>query len=265
MVRRSSSSASGFMTELKERILSEARALEAPGERTPTGIKGFDELVRGGLLRGSTYLLSGVSGAGKSIFCLEFLYRGAAEYDEPGLYISLEEHLDSILRNARNFRWNIRSLIDRYMLVLLDLSVVAIGDKALSLNPDVFTLDGLYTTMETVIKECGIKRVVLDPISVLFLQYGNVGVVRRELNVISGMLKRHGCTSIFVTETEYGKPSITRFGVEEFMADGVFILYWEPEGDKRSRYIEIYKMRGSSHYEGRKRFSITENGIVILY
>ncbi|MBS7287978.1 MAG: AAA family ATPase [Candidatus Freyarchaeota archaeon] len=264
MARRSSSS-SGFMAELKERIISEARVLESPGERTPTGIRGFDELVRGGLFRGATYLLSGVSGAGKSIFCLEFLYRGAAEYGEPGLYVSLEEHLDSILRNARNFRWDMKSLIDRQMLVLLDLSAVAVGERALSLNPDMFALDGLYTTIETAVKEGGIKRVVLDPISVLFLQYGNVGVVRRELNVISGMLKRHGCTSIFVTETEHGKPSITRFGVEEFMADGVFILYWEPEGEKRSRYIEIYKMRGSSHYEGKKRFSVTDNGIVILY
>ncbi|MEM1658490.1 MAG: ATPase domain-containing protein [Candidatus Jordarchaeales archaeon] len=258
-------SSSGFMAELKERIIREARVLESPGERTPTGIRGFDELVRGGLFRGSTYLLSGVSGAGKSIFCLEFLYRGAAEYGEPGLYVSLEEHLDSILRNARNFRWNLKDLIERQMLVLLDLSAIAIGDKALSLNPDMFTLDGLYSTMETAVRECSIKRVVLDPISVLFLQYGNIGVVRRELNVISRMLKRYGCTSIFVTEAEYGKPGITRFGVEEFMADGVFILYWEPEGDKRSRYIEIYKMRGSPHYEGKKRFSITENGIVILY
>ncbi|MEM2047237.1 MAG: ATPase domain-containing protein [Candidatus Jordarchaeales archaeon] len=264
MARRSRSS-SGFMAELKERIISEARVIESPGERTPTGIRGFDELVRGGLFKGATYLLSGVSGAGKSIFCLEFLYHGAAEFDEPGLYVSLEEHLDSILRNARNFKWNLKSLIDRQMLVLLDLSVVAVGEKALSLNTDVFALDGLYATMESVVKEGGIKRVVLDPISVLFLQYGNVGVVRRELNVISGMLKRHGCTSIFVTETEYGKPSITRFGVEEFMADGVFLLYWEPEGDKRSRYIEIYKMRGSPHYEGKKRFSITDSGIVILY
>lgn len=262
---RKSRSSSGFMAELKERIISESRVLESPGERTPTGIQGFDELVRGGLFKGATYLLTGVSGAGKSIFCLEFLYRGAEEFGEPGLYVSLEEHLDSILRNARNFKWNLKSLIDRQMLVLLDLSVVAVGEKALSLNPDAFTLDGLYATMETVVKEGGVKRVVLDPISVLFLQYGNVGVVRRELNVISSMLKRYGCTSIFVTETEYGKPGITRFGVEEFMADGVFLLYWEPEGDKRSRYIEIYKMRGSSHYEGKKRFSITDNGIVILY
>ncbi len=264
MVKRGKSS-SGFMAELKERIIAEARALEAPGERMLTGIRGFDELVRGGLFRGATYLLSGVSGAGKSIFCLEFLYRGATEYGEPGLYVSLEEHLDSILRNARNFRWNLKSLIDQQMLILLDLSVVAVGEKAMSLNTDAFTLDGLYATIETVVREGGIKRVVLDPVSVLFLQYGNVGVVRRELNVISGMLKRHGCTSIFVTETEYGKPSITRFGVEEFMADGVFLLYWEPEGDKRSRYIEIYKMRGSPHYEGKKRLAITDNGIVILY
>jgi len=262
---RSKEGDSGFLTELKQRIKIEEELVEAVKGRVPTGIKGFDELVRGGLFRGGTYLVSGVSGAGKSIFCLEFLYRGASEFDEPGLYISLEEHLDSLLRNAKNFNWSIDELVDQHKLILLDLSVVAVGEKSLSLNPDVFALDGLYATIEAIVKEGGVKRVVLDPISVLFLQYGNPGVVRRELNIISSMLKRYRCTSLFVTETEYGKPGITRFGVEEFLADGVFILYWEPEGDKRSRYIEVYKMRGSPHYEGKKRFSISEDGISILF
>ncbi|MEM2145791.1 MAG: ATPase domain-containing protein, partial [Candidatus Jordarchaeaceae archaeon] len=70
------------------------------GERIPTGIKGFDELIQGGLIKGETYIISGVSGAGKSIFSMEFLYRGASQFDEPGLYVTFEETRQSLLRNG---------------------------------------------------------------------------------------------------------------------------------------------------------------------
>ncbi|MEM2145790.1 MAG: ATPase domain-containing protein, partial [Candidatus Jordarchaeaceae archaeon] len=98
--------------------------------------------------------------------------------------------------------------------MIVDFTLVTVGDKALSLNPEAFNLDGLYVTLETAVKELKIKRVVLDPVSILFLQYPNIGVIRRELNIISSMLRRNNCTSLFVTETGNEPNRITRFGVE---------------------------------------------------
>jgi circadian clock protein KaiC len=233
--------------------------------RTPTGIKGFDEMIQGGLLRGETYMVSGVSGAGKSIFSLEYLYRGASQYNEPGLYVTFEETMQSLLRNGKNFGWDLFKLFEDKRLLIVDFALVTMGDKALSLNPEAFNLDGLYVTLEAAVTELGIKRVVLDPISVLFLQYPNIGVIRRELDIISSMLRRKNCTSIFVTETGNEPGKISRFGVEEYLTNGVIVLYWEAENDKRSRYIEVFKMRGTAHYMGRRRFSITNDGISVIY
>lgn len=235
------------------------------GERTPTGIKGFDEMVQGGLLRGETYIVTGISGAGKSIFSLEFLYRGASQFDEPGLYVTFEETMQSLLRNGKNFGWDLSELIRQKKLLIADFTLMTVGDRALSLNPEAFNLDGLYVTLEAAVRELGIKRVVLDSVSVLFLQYPNSGVIRRELNIISSMLRKNKCTSIFVTETGNDPSAITRFGVEEYLANGVIVLYWEAEGDKRNRYIEVFKMRGTAHYMGRRRLSITNDGISVIY
>jgi len=149
--------------------------------------------------------------------------------------------------------------------MIADFTMMTVGERALSLNPESFNLDGLYVTLETAVTELGIKRVVLDPVSVLFLQYPNIGVIRRELNIISSMLRRNGCTSLFVTETGNDPNRITRFGVEEYLANGVIVLYWEAENDKRSRYIEVFKMRGTAHYAGRRRISITGDGISVIY
>ncbi|MEM4327060.1 MAG: ATPase domain-containing protein, partial [Candidatus Diapherotrites archaeon] len=79
-------------------------------ERTKTGIKGFDELINGGFPRGSTILLSGGPGTGKTIFGLTYLYVGAKEYNEAGLYITLEENLKNIVWNMETFGWDIASL-----------------------------------------------------------------------------------------------------------------------------------------------------------
>ncbi|MEM3526410.1 MAG: ATPase domain-containing protein, partial [Candidatus Jordarchaeaceae archaeon] len=206
MSRKKKTSGDTLLDELRRRAKSLETETESEvaqqylGERTPTGIKGFDELIQGGLIRGETYIISGVSGAGKSIFSLEFLYRGATQYDEPGLYVTFEETMQSLLRNGRNFGWNLEELFRRRKLMIVDFTLVTVGDKALSLNPEAFNLDGLYVTLETAVKDLNIKRVVLDPVSILFLQYPNIGVIRRELNIISSMLRKNNCTSLFVTE-----------------------------------------------------------------
>ncbi len=267
MSRKRKPRSESLLDELRRRTkVFEGEAEEEQlSDRTPTGIKGFDELIQGGLLKGETYIISGVSGAGKSIFSLEFLYRGASQFDEPGLYVTFEETMQSLLRNGNNFEWNLGSLIRNKKLLIADFTMMTLGDTALTLNPEAFNLDGLFITLETAVKELGIKRVVLDPVSVLFLQYPNIGVIRRELNIISSMLRRNNCTSIFVTETGTDQTKITRFGVEEYLANGVIVLYWEAEDDKRNRYIEVFKMRGTAHYAGRRRISITNDGVSVIY
>ncbi len=123
--------------------------MNAQVERTKTGIPGFDELCAGGIPKGSLIVLSGDPGSGKSIFCLQFLYNGVVQYNESGLYISLEETKEEILNTAAVFGWDFRKLIQ---------------ERKLELNTiELYDFDKLRDAIEDAVTRVGAKRVVIDP------------------------------------------------------------------------------------------------------
>jgi KaiC/GvpD/RAD55 family RecA-like ATPase len=217
-------------------------------EKVKTGIPNFDELIGGGFYSGSSILVSGSAGAGKTIFSLQFLYTGALN-NEPGVYISLEENVESIERIAEEFKWNLKPLKAKKLLSIVRFSLFSTA------NFEKFIFDTITKT--------NAKRVVIDSISAYGASIKEEDK-RREVFRLIEAIKRLNCTVILTSEVPTDSLSITsRFGIEEFMTDAVVFLYNIRKENVRVRAIEVLKARGISHDRRLVPFEITDKGIAI--
>ena len=229
-------------------------------QKIRTMIEGFDDISHGGLPLGRATLVSGTSGTGKTLFSIQFLYKGILLFDEPGVFVTFEESPYDIIKNARSFGWNLQKLIDEGKLFILDASPDPEGQEVIG-N---FDLSALIERLQYAINKYKAKRVSIDSITAIFQQYEAASVVRREIFRLVARLKQIGVTTIITTERteEYG--AIASFGVEEFVADNVTIVRNVLEGERRRRTIEILKLRGTTHMKGEYPFTITNDGINIF-
>jgi circadian clock protein KaiC len=229
-------------------------------QKIRTMIEGFDDISNGGLPVGRTTLLSGTSGTGKTLLAVQFLYRGVADFNESGIFVTFEESPTDIIKNALSFGWDLQGLIDQGKLFILDASPDPDGQDIVGS----FDLSALIERIQYAIKKYKAQRVAIDSVTAVFQQYDAAPVVRREIFRLTARLKQLQVTTVMTTERieEYGQ--IARFGVEEFVSDNVVILRNVLEGERRRRTIEILKLRGTSHMKGEYPFTITDNGIGIF-
>lgn len=229
-------------------------------QKIRTMIEGFDDISHGGLPLGRATLVSGTSGTGKTLFSIQFLYKGILLFDEPGVFVTFEESPYDIIKNARSFGWDLQKLIDEGKLFILDASPDPEGQEVIG-N---FDLSALIERLQYAINKYKAKRVSIDSITAIFQQYEAASVVRREIFRLVARLKQIGVTTIITTERtqEYG--AIASFGVEEFVADNVAIVRNVLEGERRRRTIEILKLRGTTHMKGEYPFTITNDGVNIF-
>lgn len=224
--------------------------------RVRTGIDGFDELVLGGFPRSHTILVTGGAGTGKSTFAMQFVYKGAKVYDEPGVYVTLEESIPSIRKNAATFGWDLESLEKQSQLALVDIAP-AVSGQLRKIDPS-----DMYSAVSGHAKQIGAKRVVIDPITIFGLQTENPMLLRQDLIRFASLLRQLDATVVFVTEIPEDSHALSRFGVEEFISDAVVVLYYTRIGGSRVRGIEVRKLRGSSHKEGVFPVGIGDAGLV---
>ena len=225
-----------------------------------TGIEGFDLIAEGGLPKGRTTLVSGTSGAGKTIFALEFLWRGVTEQGEPAVFVTFEENPADIIKNVKGFGWDLKQLESDGSLAFVDASPV-LGDSEVV---GTYDFGALIARIKHAIKKIKAKRVALDSVSALFPRFAETGLIRSELFRLGAELKSLGVTTLMTAErlSEFGE--IARFGVEEFVSDNVIILRNILENEKRRRTVEILKYRGAMHQKGEYPFTISSTGISIL-
>ncbi len=222
--------------------------MERKIERVKSGIRGLDELIQGGFPKGSTILVSGGPGTGKTIFSLQFLVQGAAKYNEPGVYISLEEDPERIIEyTSVVFNWPIKRLIKKEKLVMI--------------KSEIFDFEKFKSLIETHVEKINAQRLVIDPITVISLFFERPLQIRRSLLALDKLLKKLGCTTIITCEIPEGHRSISSFGIEEFTSDGIIVLYYFPKGFPRA--LAIRKMRATAHDTGIHPFEIKEEGIVV--
>ncbi len=229
-------------------------------EKTPTGIKGFDAVLEGGIPKGRALFISGSAGTGKTVFINEFLYRGISEYNENGVYVTFEEHPVGIIKNVRNFGWDFDVLIKEKKLVFVDAS----PENVMTVESGPYDLQPLVERIKLAISTVKAKRIVIDSLSMLFLKFSNKDSIREVIYRICDELKSLGVTSLITVEKSGDTDnSISRYGVEEYVADGVVELVLEPGQQQFLRKMYIKKIRGVGYRSGMAEFDITNKGLEI--
>jgi circadian clock protein KaiC len=231
------------------------RSLSLP--KAPTGIEGLDELTGGGLPKGRPTLLCGTAGCGKTLLAMEFLVCGAVESGEPGVFMAFEEDTEDMAKNFASVGCDLKALVAQKKLAL---EFVPIERSELEETGE-YDLEGLFIRLGQAIDSIGAKRVVLDTIEALFSGLSNTGILRAELRRLFRWLKEKGVTAIITGEP--GETSLTRYGLEEYVADCVILLDHRLEGQVATRRLRIVKYRGSIHGTSEYPFLIDASGISI--
>ena len=235
-------------------------------DRVKTGIKGLDKLIEGGFPRGRSILVSGGCGTGKTIFALQFLYHGAKEYNEPGVYVTLDERPDLVREDMLKFGWDLNKLESQNLLAIVDGTIARIGlpaEEEFALPVTGFDLDKLILEIMRIVRKTGAKRLVIDSVPALGFNFDNANDVRKAILKLSYMLMRVGVTSILVSEVNEGENKFGKYGVEEYVVDGVIMLHYMGVGTQSNRTLHIRKMRSTKHSEELHPIEITSNGIAV--
>lgn len=223
-----------------------------------TGIQGLDELTRGGLPRGRPTLVCGSAGCGKTLLGIEFLVRGATQFDEPGVLLAFEETAEELTENVRSLGFDLDELVRQKKLAL---DYVRIERSEIEETGE-YDLEGLFVRLGYAIDSVGAKRVVLDTIEALFAGLSNTAVLRAELRRLFRWLKQKGVTAIITGER--GDGTLTRHGLEEYVSDCVIVLDHRIAEQISTRRLRICKYRGSLHGSDECPFLIDDNGISVL-
>lgn len=218
-------------------------------DRVKSGVPGLDEITHGGLPRGSTILITGTAGSGKTILASQFAYMGAKEFKEPTVFLSLEETPDSIKKNSLNFGWDFSPFEKDGMFAFV--------------KYDPYHVDEVPNALESKIREVGAKRVVIDSISALGFYVRESSDFRRMLFNISQVLSKLGCTSMIISEIVPGSQSLSRSGIAEFVVDGVIVLHYKRVHSAFSRAVQVWKLRGTEHSEKLHPYKIGKGGFRI--
>ena len=229
--------------------------------KIPTGIPGFDVFSEGGLPEGRTTLVSGTAGSGKTIFASQFLAKGIKQ-GENGVFVTFEESPEMQRKNMRGFGWDIRQWETEKKWAFVDASPI---DRNIPLVSGEYDLNPLISRLKYAIDRVGAKRVAVDSLGTIFSYLPDKMRARNVLFELSKMLREMEVTSILTSErtVEYGE--ISRYGIEEFVADNVIIMRNALIEERRRRTIEILKFRGVSHRHGEFPFTIlSDRGIVVI-
>jgi len=226
--------------------------------KTPTSIQGLDEITGGGLPKGRPTLICGGAGCGKTLFAMEFLVRGATQYNEPGVFISFEETEKELATNVASLGFDLENLIVRKKIWVEHVQIER-GESELSGEYD---LEGLFIRIHHAIESIGAKRVVLDTLESLFSELPNALILRAELRRLFHWLKKKGVTTIITAER--GEGSLTRQGMEEYISDCVILLDHRVNDQSSIRRLRIVKYRGSTHGTNEYPFLIDEDGFSVL-
>lgn len=226
--------------------------------KVQTGIPGFDEITGGGLPAGRPTLVCGSAGAGKTLFAMEFLVRGASLFNEPGVFISFEETDEELTRNVASLGFDLKQLVAEKKLLL---DYVFIERSEIEETGE-YDLEGLFLRLSYAIDTIGAKRIVLDTLEALFSALPNEAIIRAELRRLFRWLKEKGVTALITCER--GEGTLTRYGLEEYVADCVILLDNRVENQISTRRMRIVKYRGTSHGTNEYPFLIDENGFSVL-
>lgn len=229
----------------------------------PTGIASLDQVLHGGIPQGSTMLIAGPAGTGKTILALQWLFSGHREFGDAGIYVSATEYLTGSIKRAERMSFFDSGLVGTSKINFTDLSeflrLITRGERPPT-REDVFAVADrifeLAMNMEA-------KRIVVDSITAFGRRLNDTALITEFVFQLAAKLAVIGATVVMISEVADGKYSA--YGVEEFIADGIISLnqevarLYEP-----IRKLRIVKLRGMSHDANEIQFHITKDGITLF-
>ncbi len=224
--------------------------------KSPTGIAGLDQITEGGLPKGRPTLLCGTAGCGKTVLAMEFLVRGATEFNEPGVFMAFEETEKELGQNVASMGFDVPALCAGKKLLVDHVRV----ERSEIEETGEYDLEGLFIRLGNAIDSINAKRVVLDTIESLFSGFANTNILRSELRRLFRWLKEKGVTAVITAETGDGR--LTRHGIEEYVADCVILLDHRVEEQTSIRRLRVMKYRGTMHGTSEYPFLIGESRLV---
>jgi circadian clock protein KaiC len=230
----------------------------SPLPKCPTGIQGLDEITDGGLPRGRPTLVCGGAGCGKTLFAIEFLARGAVQFNEPGVLMSFEETGEELTANVASLGFDLAGLVRKKMIVIEQVHI----ERSEIHETGEYDLEGLFVRLNLAIDSIGAKRVVLDTLEALFAGLPNEAILRAELRRLFRWLKVKGVTAVITAER--GREQLTRHGLEEYVSDCVILLDHRVNDQIATRHLRVVKYRGALHGTNEFPFLIGDEGLSVL-
>ena len=237
-------------------------------EYISTGIKGVDQLLDGkGIPQGHTVLISGGPGSGKTTFGIQFLYEGATKFNEPGLYVTLDEDPVDIKKNMASFGWALDALEQDIKLIFVNVSPVRSksSEKAglMQLGMKEFKLVKLLEAIRQGIDDVQAKRVVIDPVTMFMLQYPDETERIHAMKDLIVELRKTKCTHLLISELR-GTGMDREYQFEEYLSQGVILLRTIQKSNQLVRMLQIEKMRGVDADTQPRPYEISEQGIEVF-
>jgi len=241
-------------------------------KRIATGISGLDELVGGGFPEGRVILVIGGPGAGKTIMCSQFLYKGIYENQENGVFVSLDESKDHFYAEMQKFGWDFRKAEEERKFALVNatrMSRVAMlkeelyKEESRSLRGKQLSIDKLIEDLQAKIQQVNAKRVAVDTLAALVFRFPDPIERRTAIVDLIESLADLGVTSLVTTELGY--LGLERNALEEeFLVHGVIMMQTLFSGGTTTRAVQVEKMREAKVNPSLVPYSIDQNGIEIF-
>jgi KaiC/GvpD/RAD55 family RecA-like ATPase len=232
----------------------------------PTGIPGVDKiLAEKGIPKGHTILVSGGPGSGKTTFAIQFLYTGATQHGESGVYVTLDEEPSDIRKNMLKYGWDLKKLEDEKKFVFINISPVRVAPSEtglIQIGMKEFRLIKLLEAIKQGVKDVDAKRVVVDPITIFTLQYPEEVERVYAMRDLLRDLKQTGCTNLMISELR-GTGWEREHQFEEYLTQGVILLRTFLKDSRLTRVFQVEKMRGLAINNQPRPYEILAKGIEV--
>jgi KaiC/GvpD/RAD55 family RecA-like ATPase len=232
----------------------------------PTGIPGVDTILAAkGIPRGHTILVSGGPGSGKTTFAIQFLYIGATEHNESGVYVTLDEEPDDIRKNMLKYGWDLKKLEDEKKLVFINVSPVRVTPSEtglIQIGMKEFRLIKLLEAIKKGVKDVKAKRVVVDPITIFTLQYPEEVERIYAMRDLLRDLRQTCCTNLMISELR-GTGWEREHQFEEYLTQGVILLRTFVKDGRLVRVFQVEKMRGLAIDNQPRPYEISAKGVEV--
>lgn len=227
-------------------------------DRVKTGIDGLDDMLEGGFIPGRAILISGSAGTGKTSLCMQFIYNGIKNYDEPGVFITLEQSKEEIKNDMKKLGMDLDELGSKFNLIGGSVMEVMKSKEKTQARFEDFLLE-----IEDIIKQNNAKRVAIDSLNMFLILFNTDEERRKALVSLVELFSRRNCTALLTCEIRGNTLESSWYGFEEFVVDGVIVLYNKKRQSCFVQGLAIRKMRGIKHEKNIVPYEITDKGITV--